>query len=345
LSRDAADQYDPEAEDEPLEELLCEYVGALYLDHDMDETPVGDPPDESTPPAADVFAKLDTDKVFQFPTAVSMIPDGAISDAIITQSEVASIAAATGATEAVQQDIFKGLSASIGTAALPEGMMAMMTQSVFPQNMDALSKIIQFSGFAENIATTSSMLSGLAEATDVAQPPDSLFADLATVQAAAIPTVEISNRLGGGLAGSNEHQPKPDTGGDGIQKEQDSGPGINEDGEPDFETSPDPTKYPNWEARIAESHIDVTPSRRSAAQNDIGYQMPVATVYSMVSEGETYQWLSSKPASYRTAIIRVLLYSVASLFGFSYPAMAGVLVDVIHGTVFESSDDEERDEP
>jgi len=65
----------------------------------------------------------------------------------------------------------------------------------------------------------------------------------------------------------------------------------------------------------------------------------------MLSEGETYQRLSSMSPSHRTAVIQALLHGVVFAFGLSYPSMAGIFVDVIHGSVFESGDDDEQDEP
>ena len=45
-------------EDEPLEELLREYVGAFYLEYDIDEEPVGQPPENSTPPPPVDFSEI-----------------------------------------------------------------------------------------------------------------------------------------------------------------------------------------------------------------------------------------------------------------------------------------------
>jgi hypothetical protein len=43
-------EFDEEDEDEPVEDLLGEYVGTLYLDHDIQALSVGEPPEEETPP-------------------------------------------------------------------------------------------------------------------------------------------------------------------------------------------------------------------------------------------------------------------------------------------------------
>jgi hypothetical protein len=47
-----------EDEEEPIEDLLREYVGAVYLEYHVGEEPVGDPPDEETPPMAVDFGEL-----------------------------------------------------------------------------------------------------------------------------------------------------------------------------------------------------------------------------------------------------------------------------------------------
>lgn len=338
LSRDVADEYDSEDGDESLKELLCEYVGALYLDHDIDEAPVGDPPDESTPPAADVFAELDTDNVFQLPTTASMVPEVGISDVMMSESEIASIAAAAGASEAIRQDLLGPLSASIGTVGLPEGVMAMVTQTALPQNMDALSKIIQYSGFFENVATTSSVLSGLAEAAKVSQPPASLFADIATAQSTALPTAAISKQLGGWPYSGIKHQPQSDFGGDDIEKEQKPETEFEDEEVPDLGMSPElHTGYPNWEARIAESRINSIPSGVNQSPGEIDYKTPVEVVYQIVRRGENRRWLSTLPPYARLAVIEFVLLTVAIRLGFNHSGYFVIAAGVIYGAIWGSS--------
>lgn len=47
-----------EDEEEPIEDLLREYVGAVYIEYNVDEEPVGDPPNKETPPMAVDFSEL-----------------------------------------------------------------------------------------------------------------------------------------------------------------------------------------------------------------------------------------------------------------------------------------------
>lgn len=57
LDQDVEEMVDGDDE-EPVEDLLREYVGAIYLGHDVDEEPVGDPPRETTPPPAMDFSEI-----------------------------------------------------------------------------------------------------------------------------------------------------------------------------------------------------------------------------------------------------------------------------------------------
>ena len=44
------EKFDEDNDDEPVKDLLREYVGALYLDHDIEDLSVGEPPEEEMPP-------------------------------------------------------------------------------------------------------------------------------------------------------------------------------------------------------------------------------------------------------------------------------------------------------
>lgn len=57
LEQDVSEEMNDD-EEEPVEDLLREYVGAVYLEHNVDEEPVGEPPEESTPPPAVDFAEI-----------------------------------------------------------------------------------------------------------------------------------------------------------------------------------------------------------------------------------------------------------------------------------------------
>ena len=75
LDQDVEEAVD-EDEEEPIEDLLREYVGAVYLEHDVDEEPVGDPPQETTPPPAVDFSEIGEQiaEGFTFPTETSWLP-------------------------------------------------------------------------------------------------------------------------------------------------------------------------------------------------------------------------------------------------------------------------------
>lgn len=61
LKQELEEGLDEDNEGEPVEDLLREYVGALYLDHDIEELPVGEPPEEETLPMAFDLDELDLD--------------------------------------------------------------------------------------------------------------------------------------------------------------------------------------------------------------------------------------------------------------------------------------------
>ena len=81
LEREPDQSFVDEDEDEPLEELVREYVGAVYLEHDIDSEPVGDPPVELIPPLAVDFGEIVGDSDFDLSEILaSRITSNAISD-------------------------------------------------------------------------------------------------------------------------------------------------------------------------------------------------------------------------------------------------------------------------
>lgn len=258
---------------------------------------------------------------------------------VTTYQDVASIAAKVGAAQSIQNSLTPAMAVLAKSDAMNYAGTAAALQQIGEQDGELSRNLSAISYFTQNTETIPSAIAAAARATDSGQPPDTLIADLATLRATKMHVASLStHQIGGQLfdeRDQTDHSP---------EDRRESTEPDNEIEEPTT-TGPDKeayTTYPNWEARIDESHIDATPSSRSAAQSDV--EMPVKTLYKVVSEGETYQWLSSMAPSHRTAFIQMLLQTVAFAFGVSYPALADVLVDIVHGSVFESGDDEEQDE-
>lgn len=80
LKEDVSEAVD-EDEEEETEDLLCEYVGAIYLKHDINEESVGDPPEKSTPPLSieweEITEQLEEihSELFQPLRGLSLLPE------------------------------------------------------------------------------------------------------------------------------------------------------------------------------------------------------------------------------------------------------------------------------
>lgn len=67
---------DPEDEGESVEDLLREYIGAVYLEHDIQEEEVGEPPERETPRLGFEGVGLDLDMGGLFPSYVTWYDAG-----------------------------------------------------------------------------------------------------------------------------------------------------------------------------------------------------------------------------------------------------------------------------
>lgn len=104
-----------EDEEEPPEDMIREYVGATYLEHGIDEEPVGEPPEATTPPLAVDFEEIkDVISDFTFPSQTvlkasklanlqSDLVSSAMAPVVAQQSKLVDAAVKASLSPAVQQ--------------------------------------------------------------------------------------------------------------------------------------------------------------------------------------------------------------------------------------------------
>ncbi len=284
LEQELEEGFDEDDEGEPVEALLQEYIGALYLNHDIEELPVGEPPEEKTPPMAFDLDELDLDMnelvpSFEIPAstmaAVANIPK--LHEEVF-QSQVSALASV------VDSDLFQTeeLLASAIQPAIAQQEMALARSlapltAAFEEQQTALAK------------STAVMMS---EAVQDVTFPDSILADLAEMQpvmsAAATATTNT-------LPSSRFEEPV-----------------VDEASKTSVEAEPlEATSEVVPETGPVAATLDAEQPDSAKFTTELVVEVPAIVVESMVSTGEARVWFSNLSEDHQLTAVRLLLASVA----------------------------------
>jgi hypothetical protein len=274
---------DEHEEGEPVEDLLREYVGALYLDHDIEELAVGEPPEKETPPMAFDLDELDLDMSelvpsFEIPTstiaAVANIPK--IHDEVF-QSQVSALASA------VEPGLFRTekLLASVIQPAIAQQEMA-LTQSLAPLTA-ALEE--QQAAFAKSTAVM------MSEVVQDMTFPDSVLADLAVMQSAMSAAAAATNTP---PSSRFEESVIDEASKTSVEAEP-----LEATGEVVPQTGP------------VEATLNAEQPDSSKFTTELVVEVPAMVVESMLSTGKARVWFSNLSEDHQLTAVRLLLASVA----------------------------------
>jgi len=284
LDQELQREFKEDDEGEPVEDLLREYVGALYLDHDIKELPAGEPPEEETPPMAFELDELDLNMgelvpSFEIPAstiaAVANIPK--IHNEVF-QSQVSALASA------VNSDLFRTekLLASAIQPAIAQQEMA-LARSLAPLTA-ALEE--QQTAFAKSTAVM------MSEAVQDMPFPDSVLADLAAMQpgmsaaAAATTTTHPSSRV--------EESVVDEPSKTSVQAEPlEATSGVVPEPEP------------------VEATLNADRPTSAEFTTELVVEVPAMVVESMLSTGKARVWFTNLSEDHQLTAIRLLLASVA----------------------------------
>lgn len=290
LEQELKEELDEENEDEPVEDLLREYVGALYLDHDIEDLPVGEPPEEETPPLPFDWEGLDLDMSelvpsFEIPAstiaAVANIPE--IHDTVL-QSQASLLAGV------VDSELFR-MEKMIANALQPiiaQQEMA-LTRSLAPltavieeqQNMIARSTTLMLSDVMADIRF-----------------PQSVLADLAAIQ----PSVSAVAAAGSYPSSQFERSV------------------VDKAATTSVEAEPlEATTEVVSEAGPAEATVDATLPDAGSFSFELALEVPTQITYFILAGSETREWFNEQPTNYQRAVIGGIVgyiaYSMTSKWG------------------------------
>ena len=282
------DEETKDDEEEPVEDLLREYVGAIYLEHNVGEEPVGNPPEEATPPQAVDFAEIGEQIAdsFTFPSETILAASrvGELQQSILEPfaASQASILASITEPIAVQQaDLIANIAEPV--IAQRERMVSTMIAASLPD----LTKQLQLQQSVVNSAISGAMSDMLSDI----RFPEPVLADLATIQ----PAINAA-----AVAGAASTPPSP------------SRSVTSEATTTTVEAEPlEATASTVSSASPANATVDATLPDVDAFSTEMAFEIPAMLVQATLSTGKARTWFTSLSEEHQISAVRVLLVAVA----------------------------------
>ncbi|SMP29663.1 hypothetical protein [Halobellus salinus] len=277
-------------DDEPVEDLLREYVGALYLDHDIEDLSVGEPPEEETPPLPFDWEGLNLDMSALVPSIE------------IPTSTIAAVANFQDLYDTVLQNQTSLLAGVVGSELFrTEKMVASALQPIIAQQEMALTRsLAQLSAVIEEqqnmIARSTALM--LSDVIADIRVPQSVLADLAAIQ----PSVSAAAAASSYPSSQFERSVVNPTSTTSVDAEP---------AEATDEVVP--------EAGPVEATVDATLPDAGSFSIELALEVPAQITYFILTGSETREWFNEQPANYQRAVIGgiagYIAYSMTSKWG------------------------------
>lgn len=276
-----------EDEEESIEDLLREYVGAVYLDHAVEEEPVGDPPQETTPPPAVDLSEIGEQiaESFTFPTETMLAAAsiGEIQTNVLepfTASQASILANITEPIVAQQANMLANIVEPV--IAQQEQMVSSMVAASLPD----LTQQLQLQQSVVNSAISGALSNAVADI----RFPEPLLADLASIQPAITAAA---------VAGASSTPPA-------------TGRAVVDD------ASTTTARFEPLEATAstvtppgpADATVDATLPNSDTVSTELVFEIPALLVQSMLSAGQVRVWFTNLPEDHQITVVRLLLASV-----------------------------------
>lgn len=277
-------------EEEPIEDLVREYVGALYLQRTITDEPVGDPPERTMPPLAFDITDLTEEFGDDFTPAINAMLEAStprITDILgdfegFTVSDFMStyptrtIGDMVPSTVAQQGLLTEGVIESINTQHKE------VIQSAISANLPSLFDHIQHQDL---------MSVSIANSVGNIQFPESIVADLASIQTSVNTTATDESTPATSDTEDSRTTETPTT-----TEETDS---------TEVTTTPIPETGPEGVT------LDATLPDSDAFTTELVFEIPAMIVESILSTGQARAWFTSLSNDYQISAIRILLAAIA----------------------------------
>lgn len=290
LEQDVTEKLDDE-EEEPIEDLLREYVGAVYLEHTIDEKPVGEPIVESTPPPAVDFAEIG-DQIadsFTFSTESILAANrlGEFQKSILEPLAVSQASILANITEPIASQ-----QASMITG-ITEPMIARrerMVSSLVAAGLPDMTKQLQLQQSIVNSAISGALSEAMADI----RFPKPVLTDLASIQP-AINAAAVAGRA----------STPPATGRPVVAE----GSTTTIEAQPlEVSVSTVPSTSP------ADATMDAAMPNADAFSTELAFEVPAMLVQSILGTGPARAWFNSLPKGAQQSVIGGLMVGLSYYF-------------------------------
>lgn len=287
LEQEVAEELD-DNEEEPIEDLLREYVGAVYLEHNVDEEPMGEPPEGLTPPPAVDFAEIGEQIAdsFTFPTESILAASrtGEFQKSILEPFAASQASILANITEpiAAQQ-------ASM-IASIAEPMIARqerMVSSLVAASLPDMTKQLQLQQSIVNSAISGALSDAM---TDI-QVPEPILADLASIQP-AINAAAVAGRVEG----------RPVAGRSGVVEASTATAEVEAAGSTISS------------ARPADATMEAATPNANAFSTELAFEIPAMLVQSILGTGPARAWFNGLSKGAQQSVIGGLMVGLSYYF-------------------------------
>lgn len=318
IDTDVTEAIDLDVLNDPVEELVREYVGAIYLEYDVNEEPVGDPVERDVPERPidlEEFGKTIADSV--------LVPTGALTAATAMDrlnKRVARKLTVSGADNVAASGINQMLESLLMSQA---NLQSAAIQPMLDRQQELLHAAVspaleQIARQQEAIATTA--LESVAASLEDIVFPESVLADWAASQ----PTIDAATMSPSPDAASGYSpvsQPSVSTPEPTPTDTDPVGPSVSPDTSA-IEASMEPTVEPTAGAPVA-STVDATLPGPDTVSPELVFEIPAMMVQTILTTGQARSWFTSLPQDHQITVVNVILIS-ATLYVTGNPTFAAL---------------------
>lgn len=286
LDQDVEEAVDEDGE-EPIEDLLREYVGAVYLEHDVAEEPVGEPPEETTPPPAVDFSEIGEQiaESFTYPTETMLAAAriGELQTNILEPFAASQASILANITEPIAAQQANMLANAVEPVIAQRGRMV---SSMMAASLPDLTQQLQLQQSVVNSAISGALSNAVADI----KFPEPLLTDLASIQ----PAINAA-----AVAGATSTLPAT---GRTVVDEASTTTAEFEPLEATASTITSPSP--------ANARVGATLPDSDTVSTGLVCEIPALLVQSMLSTGQVRVWFTNLPEDHQITVVRLLLASV-----------------------------------
>ena len=328
LDADVDEAADLEDRDYTVEDLVREYVGAVYLEYDIDAEPVGDPVEQTSPELP-----IDLEEFRETIADAVSVPAGAIAAAT----------AMDGLNETLAQQLTVPVAEITAAADLAGGHKAQL--SAVAASVQPILK--QYDQMMDSVAATA--VASITDALDDIVFPESVLADLASIQpaidAAALsaPTAVAAVAGAGYSPVSHRSVSVPDpvpANPDPVEPEP-AEPSVSPDtASVDATSAVEPSVDPSMGSPVAAT-IDATLPSLGTVSSDLVFEIPALLVEAMLDAGEARTWFTGLSYGYQITVVNLMLVSTTFYYtrSASWAALSIILSPAVRQMIIEEDEE------